>query len=76
LDNENKIIAMNSRRKELDDNAGEDGFEDWEDDYELFSKEDYEGLKNLKQMMAENNPGDIHAQWRLGEAHVLCKEFC
>ncbi|KJR46250.1 hypothetical protein UF75_3336 [Desulfosporosinus sp. I2] len=75
MDNENRIIDLNSRRKELDYNIGEDGYEDWEDDYELISKGDYEGLKKLRQMMAENNPKDIYAQWRLGEAYVLCKEY-
>lgn len=75
MDNENSIIDLNSRRKELDGNADEEGDEDWEDDYELISKEDYEGLKKLRQMMAENNPEDIYAQWRLGEAYVLCKEY-
>ncbi|MDR3587129.1 MAG: tetratricopeptide repeat protein, partial [Desulfosporosinus sp.] len=62
-------------RKEIDDKTGEDGYEDWEDDYELISKGDYEGLKMLRQMIAKNNPEDIHAQWRLGEAYVLCKEY-
>jgi tetratricopeptide (TPR) repeat protein len=75
LDNENSIIDLNSRRKELDGNADEEGYEDWEDDYELISNEDYEGLKKLRQMMVENNPEDIYAQWRLGEAYVLCKEY-
>ena len=68
MDNENRIIDLNNRRKELDTNAGEDGCEDWEDDYELNSKEDYEGLKKLRLIKAENNPEDIHAQWHLGEA--------
>jgi len=75
LDVDNKIIDINSRRKEIDDKTGEDGYEDWEDDYELISKGDYEGLKMLRQMIAKNNPEDIHAQWCLGEAYVLCKEY-
>ena len=75
MDNENKITDINTRRKELDDNAGEGGFEDWEDDYELLNKGDYDGLKMLRQLIAENNPEDIHAQWRLGEAYILCKNY-
>lgn len=75
MDNDTKITDINSRRKELDVNTGEDGYEDWEDDYELISKGDYEGLKMLRTMIAKNNPEDIHAQWRLGEAYVLCKEY-
>jgi len=75
LNNDNRIIDINNRRKELDDNTGEDGYEDWEDDYELINKGDYEGLKMLRQKIAKDNPEDIHAQWRLGEAYVLCKEY-
>jgi tetratricopeptide (TPR) repeat protein len=75
LDNDSKIIDINSRRKELDDNTGEDGYEGWEDDYDLISKGDYEGLKRLRQKAAKNDPEDIDAQWRLGEAYVLCKEY-
>ena len=75
MDNDSKIIDINSRRNKLDDNTDEDGFEDWEDDYNLISKGDYEGLKRLRQEMAKSYPEDIHAQWRLGEAYVLCKEY-
>jgi len=75
VDNDSKIISINSLRKELDDNTSEDGYEGWEDDYDLISKGDYEGLKRLRQKVAKNDPEDIYAQWRLGEAYVLCKEY-
>ncbi len=75
MDNDSKIIDINSLRKELDDNTSEDGYEGWEDDYGLISKGDYEGLKRLRQKVAKNDPEDIDAQWRLGEAYVLCKEY-
>ncbi|KLU64487.1 hypothetical protein DEAC_c36890 [Desulfosporosinus acididurans] len=74
MDIDNKNIDLSNRSKELDDNIEDDGYEDWEDDYELISKGDYEGLKKLRQMIAKNNPEDIDAQWRLGEAYILCKE--
>ena len=75
MDNDSKIININSRRKELDDNTEEDDYEDWEDDYRLISKGDYEGLKRLRKEKAKSDPADIDAQWRLGEAYVLCKEY-
>lgn len=75
LDNDSKIIDINSRRKEFDDNTGEDGYEGWEDDYGLISKGDYGGLKRFRQKAAKNDPEDIDAKWRLGEAYVLCKEY-
>lgn len=71
--NDSKIIDINGGRKELDDNTDEDEYEDWEDDYKLISKGDYEGLKRLRQEMTKSNPEDIDAQWRLGEAYLLCK---
>lgn len=74
MNNGNKILDIKLRGKEFDENTDDDEYEDWEDDYELFSKRDYEGLKKLRQIMAKNNPEDIHAQWRLGEAYVLCKD--
>lgn len=75
MNNDCKIIDINSRRKELDNNTGEDGYEGWEDDYYLISKGDYEGLKRLRQETAKSDPEDIDAQWRLGEAYVLCTEY-
>jgi len=75
LDNDSKIIDINSRRKKLDDDTDMDGFEDWEDDYRLISKGDYKGLKRLRQEVAKSHPADIYAQWRLGEAYILCKEY-
>lgn len=58
------------------DNVGDDGCEDWEDDYELISKGDYKGLKKLRQIIAKNNPEDIYAQWRLGEAWASTQRPC
>ena len=75
MDYDSKIIDINSRRKVLDDKTDEDDYEDWEDDYRLISKGDYEGLKRFRQEMAKSDPEDIDAQWRLGEAYVLCKEY-
>ena len=75
MDNDSKIIDINSRRKKLDDDTDMDGFEDWEDDYRLISKGDYKGLKRLRQEVAKSHPADIYAQWRLGEAYILCKEY-
>jgi len=75
LDNDCKIIDISSRRQELGDNTGKDGYEGWEDDYNLISEGDYEGLKRLRQETAKSDPEDIDVQWRLGEAYVLCKEY-
>jgi len=75
MDNDNKIIDINSRRKNLEEDTDLDGFEDWEDDYLLISKGDYQGLKRLRQEVAKSDPTDIYAQWRLGEAYILCKEY-
>ena len=73
MDNDSKIIDINSRRKKHDTNM--DGFEDWEDDWILISKGDYKGLKRLRQEVAKSHPADISAQWRLGEAYILCEEY-
>ncbi len=75
MDNDCKIIDINSRRKKLDDNTEEYEYEDWEDDYRLISEGDFEGLKRLRQEMAKSDPEDIDAQWRLGESYLLCKEY-
>lgn len=75
MDNDSKILNINSRRKKLDDNTGKDEYEEWEDDYNLISKGDYQGLKKLRQKLAKSDPEDIAAQWRLGEAYILCKEY-
>jgi len=75
LDKDSKIIDINNRRKKLDDDTDMNGFEDWEDDYRLISKRDYKGLKSLRQEVAKSHPADVYAQWRLGEAYILCKEY-
>jgi tetratricopeptide (TPR) repeat protein len=75
LDNDHKIIDLNTRTDVFERNASDGKHEDWEDDYCLLNQGDYQGLKKLREVMAENNPQDIHAQWRLGEAYILCKEY-
>lgn len=40
MENDSKIINISSRRKKLDDDNDMNGFEDWEDDYNLISKGD------------------------------------
>lgn len=52
-----------------------DGFEDWEDDYNLIQKEDWTGLLKLRKERAKKNPNNIYDQWRYGEALVLNKKF-
>lgn len=52
-----------------------DDFEDWEDDYYFFDKQDRQGLVELRRRKAELKPKDSHCQWELGEAYVLNKEF-
>lgn len=75
MDNDNKIIEINSLRKELDPFIDDGADEDWEDDYNLISKGNYEELKKLREIAVRNNPKDIYSLWRLGEAYVLCKEY-
>ncbi len=75
MENDNKIIEINSRRKELDNIIDDGGIEDWEEDYNLISKGDYAELKKLREIAARNSPKDIYALWRLGEAYILCKEY-
>jgi hypothetical protein len=53
----------------------EDWCEDWEEDYQLFEKEDWKGLLKLRKIMAERNTDDIYAQWRYGEALILNKQY-
>ena len=71
MDNDCKIIDIKARREEPDANTDE--YEDWEDDHRLISKGDYRGLKKLRERKAKNDPSDIDALWRLGEAYILCK---
>ena len=73
MDNDCKIIDIKARREEPDANTDE--YEDWEDDHRLISKGDYRGLKKLRERKAKNDPSDIDALWRLGEAYILCKEY-
>ena len=39
MENDNKIIEINSRRKELDNIIDDGGIEDWEEDYNLISND-------------------------------------
>ena len=50
-------------------------FEEWEGDYQLIQEEDWVGLVKLRKWKAEKNPGDLHCQWRVGEALVFNQEF-
>lgn len=50
-------------------------FEEWEGDYQLIQEEDWVGLVKLRKWKAENNLGDLHYQWRIGEALVFNQEF-
>lgn len=75
MDKEDKIIEINDRRKGFDIISGDDEVEDWEDDYNLLDKGNFEELKKLREIAARNNPKDIYALWRLGEAYILCKEY-
>ena len=52
-----------------------DDFEDWEDDANLFYKEDWIGLLQLRQERARSQPEDLYAQQRYGEALVLNRKF-
>ena len=50
-------------------------FEDWEDDYELINKGDFEGLIKYREKMARYSPNDVYSLWPLGEAYILNKEY-
>ena len=75
-----KIIKLEDHIKthEEETNSEEDiyeNFEDWEGDYELINKGDFEGLIKYRERIAKNNPNDVYSQWSLGEAYILNKEF-
>jgi len=52
-----------------------DGCEDWEVDHDLLQKEDYPGLLCYRKQRAVRYPDDPYAQYYLGEAYVLNKEY-
>jgi len=52
-----------------------DDFEDWEDDANLFYKEDWKGLLQLREERARRHPEDLSAQQRYGEALILNKKY-
>ncbi|MBC8062157.1 MAG: hypothetical protein H7Y18_16010 [Clostridiaceae bacterium] len=52
-----------------------DEFENWEDDYQYITLNNWKGLVKLRQIVVLRNPKDITAQWRLGEAYVFNKEY-
>ncbi len=52
-----------------------DEFEDWEVDYDLLEKKDYQGLLRYRKERAKRFPNDPDAQYFLGEAYVLNGEF-
>lgn len=58
-----------------DPNDVSDDFEEWEIDYELRENEDYPGLVAYCKQRAERLPDDPYAQFYLGEAYVLNREY-
>jgi len=52
-----------------------DDFEDWEDDANLIDKEDWKGLLKLRLERARNQPENLCAQDRYGEALVLNRKY-
>ena len=52
-----------------------DDFEDWEPDANLFNKEDWKGLLQLREERARQHPEDLYAQQRYGAALVLNKKY-
>lgn len=53
----------------------QDDFEDWEDDANLYEKEDWHGLLNLRIERAKKQPSDLYAQARYAEALILNKRY-
>jgi len=51
------------------------GTESWEVDYELYEKEDWVGLLNLREKDARKHPSDLYAQQRYADALNLNKRF-
>jgi len=71
-----KIIKFRSDISEsevYDDNYDE--FEDWEVDYDLLEKKDYQALLQYRKRRAERYPEDSDVLYFLGEAYVLNGEF-
>jgi hypothetical protein len=52
-----------------------DDFEEWEGDANLFYKEDWKGLLQLREEKAKRHPQDLYDQQRYGEALVLNKKY-
>ena len=53
----------------------DDDFEDWEDDADLFYKEDCPELLKLRKTRYESNPSDPYNQYRFAEALILNKYY-
>ncbi|MCZ2846299.1 MAG: hypothetical protein O2U61_07405 [Candidatus Bathyarchaeota archaeon] len=67
-------IKVSKEEKNFEEDIHEN-FEDWEEDYELINKGDFEGLIKYRERIAKNNPNDVYSQWPLGEAYILNKEY-
>jgi len=52
-----------------------DDFEAWEPDAELYYKEDWHGLLQLRKDGLQKHPNDLYAQQRYAEALVLNKKY-
>jgi len=50
-------------------------FEDWEADANLIIDKDWKGLLQLREERARNNPDDLSAQQRYGEALIINKKY-
>lgn len=74
---ENKILKFPKQCCEdrIRNSAKFDEYEDWEDDYNYFNKEDWNGLVKYREQRAKNYPEDLDVQWQLGEAYVFNNEF-
>lgn len=78
---ENKILKF---PKQSCEDINEDGignsaefyeYEDWEDDYYYYNKEDWSGLIKYREQRVKNYPEDLDVKWQLGEAYVFNNEF-
>jgi len=82
MDEESRIIHFPDNRAKpatsydsCDDDADDDGFEDWEPLVEFREREDYAGLVEYCKHRAERFSNDFWSQFHLGEAYVLNGEY-
>jgi hypothetical protein len=72
---ESQSIDTDKTRIKMREEHFYDNFEDWEADAYFINKEDWKGLLQLREKKARNNPNDLSAQQRFGEALVLNKKY-